>query len=84
MEKVLIIPIIFFCIGLTGIALLIFFLRKYDDGHNYDKIIAMMHEQTEQNLDILSKYNKEKDVIETKIRDKKKKIGMNLVDKKEK
>lgn len=85
MEKTLIIPIIFFCmVGLTGIALLIFCLRKHDDGYDYDKIIAMMHEQTEQNLDILSKCNKEKDVIETKIRDKKKKLGMNLVDKREK
>ena len=51
------------------------------NGYDYDKIIRMMHEQTEENLDALSKMNKEKDKIEEKIRDKKKKLGMKLVDK---
>ena len=74
MEGELIIPILFFFIAaLGGICLLIFCFRKNDDGYDYDKIIRMMHEQTEENLDALSKMNKEKDKIEEKIRDKKKK-----------
>ena len=72
MEEELIIPILFFFIAaLGGICLLIFCFRKNDNGYDYDKIIRMMHEQTEQNLDR----------IEEKIRDKKKKLGMKLVDK---
>ena len=71
MEEELIIPILFFFIAaLGGICLLIFCFRKNDDGYDYDKIIRMMHEQTEGNLDALSKMNKEKDKIEEKIRDK--------------
>ncbi|MDD6093273.1 MAG: hypothetical protein PUB90_01575 [bacterium] len=42
----------------------------------------MMHEQTDENLDMLSKMNKQKDKIEEKIREKKKILGMNLVSKK--
>ena len=42
----------------------------------------MMHEQTDENLDMLSKMNKQKDKIEEKIRDKKKILGMSLVSKK--
>ena len=41
-----------------------------------------MHEQTDENLDMLSKMNKQKDKIEEKIREKKKILGMNLVSKK--
>ena len=41
----------------------------------------MMHEQTDGNSDALSRMNKEKDKIEEKIRDKRKKLGMKLVDK---
>ena len=42
----------------------------------------MMHEQTNENLDMLSKMNKQKDKIEEKIREKKKIFGMSLVSKK--
>ena len=38
-----------------------------------------MEKQTEENIDILSKYNKEKDLLEQKIRDKRKKLGLKLV-----
>ena len=82
MEKSLILTIqlIFFgLIALTGLAILIFYLRKYDEGYNYDKIIKMMNEQTEQNLDVLSKMNREKDRIEEKIRKRKKELGMSLI-----
>ena len=71
MEKSLILTIqlIFFgLIALTGLAILIFYLRKHDEGYNYDKIIKMINEQTGQNLDVLSKVNREKDRIEEKIR----------------
>ena len=82
MEKSLILTIqlIFFgLIALTGLAILIFYLRKHDEGYDYDKIIKMMNEQTEQNLDVLSKMNKEKDRIEEKIRKRKKELGMSLI-----
>ena len=74
MEEKLIIPMLFFFIAaLGGICLLMFCFRKNDDGYDYDKIMRMM--------DALSKMNKEKEKIEEKIRDKKKKLGMKLVDK---
>lgn len=78
MEKI-IIPLIFFCmVGFTGIALLIFFWRKKDNGYDYDKIISLMNKQTEKNLDILSKYNKEKNLIEEKILKCKKELNLKL------
>ena len=81
MEEKLVIPILFFFIvALGGMCLLIFFFRKNDNGYDYDKIIRMMHEQNDENLDALSKMNKEKDKIEEKIRVKKKKLGMKLID----
>ena len=82
MEKSLILTIqlIFFgLIPLTGLAILIFYLRKHDEGYDYDKIIKMMNEQTGQNLDVLSKVNREKDRIEEKIRKRKKELGMSLI-----
>ena len=61
MEEKLIIPMLFFFIAaLGGICLLMFCFRKNDDGYDYDKIMRMMHEQTDENLDALSKMNKEK------------------------
>ena len=83
MEEKLVIPILFFFIvALGGMCLLIFCFRKNDNGYDYDKIIRMMHEQTNENLDMLSKMNKQKDKIEEKIREKKKIFGMSLVSKK--
>lgn len=82
MEKSLILTIqlIFFgLIALTGLAILIFYLRKHDEGYDYDKIIKMMNEQTGQNLDVLSKVNREKDRIEEKIRKRKKELCMSLI-----
>lgn len=86
MEEELIISILFFFIvALGGICLLIFYFRKNDDSM-YDwkmvtKYSELMREQTEENLDILSKYNKEKNRLEEKIREKKKILGIRLVDK---
>lgn len=45
------------------------------------KYSELMREQTEENLDILSKYNREKNKLEEKIREKKKILGIRLVDK---
>ena len=79
-SLILTIQLIFFgLIALTGLAILIFYLRKHDEGYDYDKIIKMMNEQTEQNLDVLSKMNREKDRIEEKIRKRKKELGMSLI-----
>lgn len=76
----------FIVIALSGIVLLIFCLkRKQDREFNweyYKKIIRLMDEQTEENLDMLTKMNKKKDKLEEKIRDKKKKLRMSLVSKK--
>lgn len=86
MEEELIIPILFFFIvALGGICLLIFRFRKNGDSM-YDwkmvtKYSELMREQTEKNLDILSKYNREKNKLEEKIREKKKILGIRLVDK---
>ena len=86
MEEELIIPILFFFIvALGGICLLIFYFRKNGDSI-YDwkmvtKYSELMCEQTEENLDILSKYNREKNKLEEKIREKKKILGIKLVDK---
>lgn len=83
MEKELVIPLIFFImIAIIGISILVFYLLKNDSGYDYDKLIKFMNEQTDENLDILSKYNKEKNEIEKKIRNKKKQLGMDLVNKK--
>lgn len=87
MEKELTVTIefIFFVvIALTGVALLIFCLRRKEersfDWDAFERTIKMIHEQTDENLDMLSKMNKEKNKIEEQIRDKKKKLGMKLVD----
>ena len=67
MEEKLVIPILFFFIvALGGICLLIFYFRKNDDSM-YDwkmvtKYSELMREQTEENLDVLSKMNKEKEI----------------------
>ncbi len=52
------------------------------DWEAFVRTIRMMYEQTNENLDMLSKINKQKDKIEEKIREKKKILGMNLVSKK--
>ncbi len=85
MEEKLIIPMLFFFIAaLGGICLLIFCLRRKEersfDWDAFERTIKMIHEQTDENLDMLSKMNKEKNKIEEQIRDKKKKLGMKLVD----
>lgn len=89
MEQEIIIKVefaFFIIMALSGIVILIFCLRRNEDSRfdweAFERTIRMMHEQTNENLDMLSKINKQKDKIEEKIREKKKILGMNLVSKK--
>ena len=76
----------FIVIALSGIVILIFCLRREKDRkfdwEAFERTARMMHEQTDENLDMLTKMNKKKDELEEKIRDKKKILGMSLVYKK--
>ena len=76
----------FIVIALSGIVILIFCLRRKEDSKfdwvEFERIVREMHEQTDRNLDMLSKMNKQKDKIEEKIRNKKKILGMSLISKK--
>ena len=79
--------ILFVLTGLTGLAVLIFALRRKDNSFYNNKeraklikLAESLDEQTEENLDILTKMNKQKDKIEEKIKAKKKILGLKLVD----
>ncbi len=89
MEQEIIIKVefaFFIIMALSGIVILIFCLRRNEDSRfdweAFERTVRMMHEQTNENLDMLSKMNKQKDKIEEKIREKKKILGMSLVSKK--
>lgn len=89
MEQEIIVKVefaFFIIIALSGIVILIFCLRRNEDSRfdwdAFERTVRMMHEQTNENLDMLSKMNKQKDKIEEKIREKKKILGMSLVSKK--
>ncbi len=68
----------FIIMALSGIVILIFCLRRENDRkfdwETFERTVRMMHEQTNENLDMLTKMNKKKDELEEKIRDKKKNI----------
>lgn len=78
--------ILFGLTALTGLAILIFVLRKKDvfslDWETFERTVKLIHDQTDENLDAISKMNKQKDKIEEKIKEKKKILGMSLVGKK--
>lgn len=78
-EIIVILQILLFglCV-LGGIAVLIFALRKWDNGIDYDRIIRELNEQEEKDLDIINKGNKQIDELESKILDFKKKLGFKL------
>ena len=78
-EIIVILQILLFglCV-LGGIAVLIFALRKWDNGIDYDRIIRELNEQEEKDLDIINKGNKQIDELESKILDCKKKLGFKL------
>lgn len=79
MEKELIGLIFIIIILITILTLLIFYIRKKSNELNYDEFIIEMNKQTENNLELLSKYEKEKNNIEEQIRLKKKKLGFKLI-----
>lgn len=66
--------ILFALTGLTGLAVLIFVLRKKDntsfDWKTFERTVKLIHNQTDENLDMLTKMNKQKDKIEEKIKEK--------------
>ena len=74
----------FIIIALSGIVIIIFCLRRKDEKNFvwelFERTVRMMHEQTDANLDMLTKMNKQKDKIEEKIKAKKKILGLKLVD----
>ncbi len=89
MEQEIIVKVefaFFIVMALSGIVMLIFCLRRKKDNRfdweAFERTVRMMHEQTDENLDMLTKMNKKKDELEEKIRDKKKILGMSLVYKK--
>ena len=73
--------ILFGLCALSGIAVLIFALRKNDKGIDYDKIIRELNERKEKNLNTLDIKNKEIDKIEKQILECKKKLNIKLFDK---
>lgn len=78
-EIIVILQILLFglCV-LGGIAVLIFALRKWDNGIDYDRIIRELNEQEEKDLDIINRGNKQIDELESKILDCKRKLGFKL------
>lgn len=72
----------FIIIILSAIVILIFCLRRKEDNkfnwEDFEKTLKMINEQTNENLDILSKMNKQKNKIEEKIKIKKKILGISL------
>lgn len=59
------------CFG--GIAILIFVLRHQEQQeYNYDEILKKLNKEKQDNLEILKTRNKEIDIIERKIFEKKK------------
>lgn len=78
-EILIILQILLFglCV-LGGIAVLIFALRKWDSGIDYDRIIRELNKQEEKDLDIINNGNKQIDELESKILDCKKKLGFKL------
>ncbi len=72
MEKVLIVSIILLVIFIVGIIL---YLRNNEEEIDYDMYIKLMKEQTENNLSILAKGNKEITKLNNKILNCKKKLG---------
>lgn len=78
--------ILYIVIGLAGFFVIIFSLQKNNENEPFDwasvhKWYGVMQEETKKNLELLSKMNKEKNKLEKEIRNKKKILGMSLVNK---
>lgn len=73
MNEFFVIQILFFfVIILIVMLILITYFRKNNIEYDYDRIIKEMKEQTKDNIDILTKYNKKKDLLEKEIKKKRK------------
>lgn len=73
MNEFFVIQILFFfVIILIVVLILITYFRKNNIEYDYDRIIKEMKEQTKDNIDILTKYNKKKDLLEKEIKKKRK------------
>lgn len=71
MNEFFVIQILFFfVIILIVVLILITCFRKNNIEYDYDRIIKEMKEQTKDNIDILTKYNKKKDLLEKEIKKK--------------
>lgn len=78
-EGIIVLEIILFCLCfLGGISILVFLLRKCDDGMDYNRIIRELNEQKAENLDKINKGNKQIDEIEEKILKCKRKLDWKL------
>lgn len=73
--------ILFGLCALSGVAIIIFALRKNDKEIDYDRIIRQLNNQKVQDLNNLDRRNKEINKIEEKILKCKKKLNMKLFDK---
>lgn len=72
--------ILFGLCALSGVAIIIFALRKDDKEIDYDRIIRQLNKQKVQELNILDKRNKEINKIEEKTLKCKKELNMKLFD----
>ncbi len=71
MNEFFIVQILFFfVIILIVMLILITYFRKNNIEYDYDRIIKEMNEQTKDNIDILTKYNKKKELLESEIKKK--------------
>lgn len=70
--------LLFILCGFGGVAILIFVLRKQDQGYDYDRIIRELNEQKDDNLNTLDIRNKEIDKIESQILECKKELHLPL------
>ena len=77
MERIQLQYILFGMCTISGLVFIIYLLKSKDDGLDYDKIIAMMKKQTENNLNVLKRKNKEINEIEEEILICKKELGTN-------
>lgn len=69
---------LFILCGFGGIAILIFILRKNDNGYDYNRILRELNEQKEFNLKAIKDGNKKIDKIESEILACKKELGIRL------
>lgn len=79
MENVIILRFVLFCLCILGlIIVLIFFIRKNDEGIDYYDLIRRLNEQQDKDLKTIKIGNKKIDELEHEILKCKKKLGFKL------